>query len=238
MDANHTIAKVTNSNISAIIGSLTSVNTSVVFIDTTDALPLRPNGTYCNSYAIKSTTPHTDVEANDGSDGTLELYKSGAAYYTKGMLFVQGPLLLCGTDPDDDGHATPGSTDLASVTVGTPDNYYYPRQESDTRHYYYNTGTPASSYLGNVAHQGLIYTGGDLQLGGSTSTDNDVCIYGSVYIDKYGTFQDYNSNTPYYSIYYNPNINVFGYTGNQVQVMTFNEITFLVPTPIPEYPTF
>lgn len=84
----------------------------------------------------------------------------------------------------------------------------------------------------------MIYTGGDLQLGGSTSTDNDVCIYGSVYIDKYGTFQDYNSNTPYYSIYYNPNINVFGYTGNQVQVMTFNEITFLVPTPIPEYPTF
>jgi len=233
IDASHVSSQVTNTNIATLVSQLQSISPpDVLFIDTTDGLPLRASP--CNAYC-----GHIANTANDGSDGTLRWYKDDThQYYSKGLLFIMGPLVLAGDDPDNDSHNPPNSTDLASVVTGCPDNFYFPRQESN-EHFYYVAGNTATSYLGNVTHQGLIYSGGQLQLGGtvaSTTNPSNIAVYGSIYIGELGTLTTYDLNSTNY-IYYNPSINVFGYSGSRVQLVTFSEITFLVPTPVPGYPT-
>jgi len=242
-----------NTLIDTLFGHMTTIDPpSVLFIDTTDALPLRPNGAACNSYAVTSGgVRHIDVQSNDGTDGTLRWYKNeDEEKYSRGFLFVQGPLMIVGNDPDSDGDSSPDFGDAASVQTGVPDNYYFPRRE-DNEAFNYDSGTPANSYLGNVKHNGFIYVGGELQLGGHGATDDRgtwtngsvtsyIVIYGSVYIGPYGSITTWSPGLltdNEVHIYYNPAINIFGFTGNSVTVLTFNEISFLIPTPVPAYPS-
>lgn len=75
--------------------------------------------------------------------------------------------------------------------------------------------------------------------GGTETNYSNICIYGTVYIDEYGVLSiDTTNDNPYLYIYYNPNMNIFGNLGEKVAVMSFGEYTYLVPTPVPEYPSF
>ncbi len=241
IDASHTPAQVTNANTAALAARLTSITPpSVLFVDTTDALPLRPTGASCNSYALDGTARHLDVTEDDGSDGTLMWYvDEDNQISSKGLFFIMGPLILLGDDPDNDGDATPDIGAAASVTCGTPDNFYFPRQESN-EHFVYIDGNTATSYLGDVKHTGLIYCGGELRLGGGetgrSATENNNCVYGTLYIGELGSLTAWSEGGEAH-IYYNSSINIFGFSGNRVQVVTFNQISFLVPTPNPVYPT-
>ncbi len=180
-----------NTRIGTIMGHLDSLDPpAVLFIDTTDALPLRESP--CNSYAWQgSTDPHLDVQDDGGEDGTLRLYKytdngDGPQGYTRGFLFVMGPLLLVGYDPDGNNpsvlgiptgekeNVAPDTSDPmanASVRTGIPDNYYYPRREKsgeqfDDERFFNRQSNTFNSYCVDVKHAGLIYAGGELQFGG------------------------------------------------------------------------
>jgi len=240
-----------NTKIDTLFNHMTSIDPpSVLFIDTTDGLPLRKSP--CNSYAITgSGTRHLDVQSDDGTDGTLRWYKDEFnERFSKGLLFIQGPLMIVGNDPNSDGDSSPDLADSDSVRTGTPDNFYFPRRESD-ENFYFNSSNTYNSYIGNVKHEGLIYVGGELQFGGkgfscssrescsNTNVTSKINIYGSIYIGELGSITTWaptflTDNETH--IYYNPSINVFGFTGSRVTVLSFNEISFLIPTPNPSYP--
>ncbi len=260
-----------NTQIDTIMGHLDSMDPpAVLFIDTTDALPLRESP--CNSYAWQgSTPPHLDVQDDGGEDGTLRWYKEqGDQKYAHGFLFVMGPLLLVGHDPDNTksliaGLPTNESKDNiapdptnpmanASVRTGIPDNYYYPRREKsgetfDDERYFNRQSNTFNSYCVDIKHAGLIYVGGELQIGGlgwrcgacgsCENKDigyNDIGIYGTIYIGEHGELSAWKNDATALCVYYNPSFNLFGFTGHTISVMTLTEISFLVPDPDPVYP--
>jgi hypothetical protein len=209
-------------NLSTIVSTkLQNTGSSCLFIDTTDAMPLRPTGN------INTYTGTLNAASN-----TLTWFNTNTTneYYTSGYIFVMGPLRLMGDNPSNGGTTVPNITG-----INIPNNYYYP-QATDGNFFTW-TGTPSTSYLTLVKHNGGIYTAGELMIGGSSVTN--ICIYGQLYIDQYGDLNvDTTSNgtNPQISVYYRPCFNINNPSGNNLQVVTFNEITFLIPTPVPVYP--
>lgn len=228
---------VTQANIMKIMHSLNSPS-SVLFIDTTDTLP--PRQSPCNSYS--------------GSLGitasALKFYTDSThQYFTNGMLFVQGPLVLIGDNPSAIG-VTAGYTwgygfasgaDCDRVgNVPFNNSYYYP-QNTDSLHYVINTSDDTQSYLSNVKHNGLLYCGGELRIGGArvgSTVNSDICIYGSIYLGDQGVLSmETSSDTPKLYVYYNSALNFFSMQSNSLQIISFSDISFLIPTPQPAYPT-
>ncbi|HRU38920.1 MAG TPA: hypothetical protein P5511_03510, partial [Candidatus Goldiibacteriota bacterium] len=71
---------------------------------------------------------------------------------------------------------------------------------------------------------------------GSTAVSN-ICIYGSILLGEFGSLSmDTTNDNPLLFVYYNQNLNVFGLQGSALSLVTFSEISFLVPTPQPQYP--
>jgi hypothetical protein len=221
--AANTMAKVTQANLLNVFINNLNSSDDVLFIDTTDGLPVSTTNTY---------TGVTYVTAS-----TIRIYGSSTnEYYTRGSMFVMGPLVIEGDNPDT---TTPTVSNASRITnILPPNNYYYP-QTSDNCYYTYTAGTPASCYLNYVKHAGFIYCGGTLQIGGLASGNSNVIIYGSIYIGgPYGSITATTSpDEAALFLYYNTSQNMFGYMGTGVTVMSFNEVSFLVPTPVPVYPT-
>lgn len=225
------ISKVTQANAGTITAMAWSPG-SILFIDTTDGLPVRasPCNTYCGT---------TYTSAN-----TLAFYTSSTQqYFTYGTIIVMGPLRLVGDNPSQGvwGYKyatfTPSSQDDYDkvFNVSAPSNFYLP-QSSDSLHF--TAGPPG--YLSAVKHCGLLYVDGDLTIGGTRSgastANSNVCIYGTVYLGEYGRlWLDTVHDTPSLYVYYNSSSNLFGVTGSSVQILSFSEFTFLVPTPVPSY---
>ncbi len=251
--------------ISTVVKKLSS-SADVLFIDTTDALPLTKTGTNnWNTYTGKLLVTE--------SANTLKLYiDANEQFGTMGYLFVMGPLQLIGNYPAEGlpeaAAAAPAGVfqfnsddsspnDALIDYVIPPDNYYYP-QASDGTHYYKTGNNEKNWNLYNIKHAGFLYTAGELKIGGQRNTRStyncvvssnrgssstgasDICIYGTIYIDEYGTLTVDTTNDPNARlyVYYNPNMNIFGNLGDKVSVMSFGEFTFLIPTPVPQYPTF
>jgi|GEM_PF-1301222 len=251
--------------ISTVVKKLSST-ADVLFIDTTDALPLTKTGTNTwNTYTGKLLVTE--------SANTLKLYiDANEQFGTMGYLFVMGPLRIMGYTPNaglaqaalaapagefrfDSNDTSVNDAEINNITP--PDNYYYP-QASDGRHYSKTGGNPANWKLTRVKHAGFLYTAGELKIGGQRRPRNtyrcviannqgttetlasDVCMYGTIYIDEYGTLTIDTSNDPdaRLYVYYNSSVNIFGNLGDKVSVMSFGEFTFLIPTPVPQYPTF
>jgi hypothetical protein len=221
------ISQVTQANVAAIMG-LANGPGAVLFIDTTDGLPERtsPCNTYCGT---------TYTSAN-----TIAFYTSNAQqYFTYGTVIVMGPLRLVGDNPSQGESAhyttyTPTTQDYYDYVynVTAPSNFYLP-QSADGLHF-----TP--NYLSNVKHYGFLYTNGDLTIGGTRSgsptPNSNICIYGTVYLGEYGRlWLDTAHDTPSLYVYYNSGSNLFGVTGSTVQIISFSEFTFLIPTPVPSY---
>jgi hypothetical protein len=230
---------VTQANILKIMHTLRSPS-SVLFIDTTDGLPVRSNppNTYSGSVSIT---------ANYATDKTLRFYTdANNQYMTWGLCFIQGPLLLIGDNPSSIattggftwGYGFASGTDTDNVmNVRKTDNYYYP-QNDDTFHYHRNLVDDTQSYLTNVKHNGLLYVGGELRIGGprSNSTLSDVCVYGSIYLGEQGSISMDSSDTGKLYVYFNKDLNFFSMQTNSLQVVSFSDISFLVPTPGITYP--
>jgi len=200
----------------AIVNKLNTLSqSSVVFIDTTDALPERNTGNI-NTYNGTTSSSAANTIQIFGTNTTYE-------YWTAGYLFVNGPLILTGNNPSRN-----NGTPVPSVTgVVPPDNYYAP-QASDS--YHYTCGTAGTScYLANVKHNGFIYVNGQLAISGAQQTD--VCIYGQIFLDQYGSIDATNTGTnqPTLEVYFNDSLNALSYAGNTIQVVTFNELTWLIP---------
>lgn len=209
---------------------------SVLFIDTTDCLPVRP-GYPSNTYSGCVT-----ITAN-----TLKFYVNNTnQYMTNGMIFIQGALQLIGDNPSNTANGTANRTwgygfatgnDIDRVAnVWCPKNKYYP-QNDDGVHYDMNAIDQTQSYLTNVKHNGLIYAGGELRIGGprvgSTNVSN-VCIYGSIYLGERGILSmETASDTPKLYVYFNKDLNFFSMQTNSIQLVSFSEISFLVPWPTP-----
>jgi len=237
----HDLNDVTNANSVTIMAKLSSLS-SALFIDTTDGLPVRSTGTVWNTYNTRVT-----ITATDGSDNTLRFYvDQNNQYMTTGMCFVMGPLILMGSDPSDIANARGwswshgrGSGDVIE-NVWPPDNYYFPQHDFDP--HYTKTGTISSSKLNNIKHHGLMYVNGQLHIGGTPTgcttgrsgdcEASDVAIYGTVYIGENGQISiETSADDPAFYLFYDSSINVFGFTGTSVKIMSFNEITFLLPDP-------
>ncbi|MEI7640970.1 MAG: hypothetical protein WCJ46_05635 [bacterium] len=205
---------------------------SVVFIDTTDGLPLRLNS--CNTYSGAVTV----------TAGTLSLYgdvtHQGLTY---GTLIVMGPMIIKGITPS----ATDSSVKYSTFTVAAadidniynvppPDNFYSP-QSTDNLHYVVpGSGVP---YLFNVKHYGLIYAGGELRIGGTPGTSanaSNVCIFGTIYLGENSALTTDTTDPAFLYVYFNKDMNLFGVSGASVEVLSFGEFSFLVPTPGP-YPS-
>ena len=62
-----------------------------------------------------------------------------------------------------------------------------------------------------------------------------ICHKVLIYIGEFGSITTYETGDETH-LYYNPTVNLFGFSGSRVSVVTFNEISFLVPTPDPIYP--
>ncbi|MFP4466021.1 MAG: hypothetical protein ACLFP1_03120 [Candidatus Goldiibacteriota bacterium] len=233
------------SYISSLMSKLDELS-SYLFIDTTDGLPLRE--TSSNSW--NTYTGRIAVNSDDGCDGTLRLYCSDDnQYFTSGTLMVMGPLIIMGDDPSDiddgyghtytHGHGTGSDADRISYVL-PPDNYYYP-QDDDGAHYNFSNGNEKNCYLSNVKHHGILYAGGELHIGGkafvpgsgrgsgSVYTDSDVCIFGTVYLGDNSELTANTNEDPELHVYYDRNINIFGFMGNSLRVVSFNEWTFLIP---------
>lgn len=246
-DGLHDLNDVTNSNVPQIMSKLSSLS-SVLFIDTTDALPVRrTTGSVWNTYTTRVTPT-----AGDGSDGTLRFYlDQNNQYMTTGMCFVMGPLIVMGNDPDDIGnnygyswsHGRGSGSVIESIWP--PDNYYYPQH--DFSPHYTKTGSLNTSKLNDIKHHGLLYVNGELRIGGTptgcttgrsgTCETSDVAIYGTVYIGEHGQISlDTTNDEPMFYLFYDSGINVFGFTGTSVKIMSFNEITFLLPETDPVTP--
>jgi hypothetical protein len=168
---------------------------------------------------------------------------------TSGMLFIQGPLVLTGDTPSNItqtagytwgyGYAAGANSDrVANVQYNK--TYYYP-QGNDSLHYTRNLADDTQSYLSHVKHYGLIYTGGELRIGGApapTGSTSNICIYGSIYIGPQGILSMEKTTTndnPKLYVYFNTNLNFFSMQTNSLQVVSFSEISFLVPTVVPTY---
>jgi|DewCreStandDraft_4_1066084.scaffolds.fasta_scaffold02906_16 hypothetical protein len=235
------ISLVSQANVVTIMAKLKSPS-SVLFIDTTDGLPVRYSP--CNTYSGS-----VSVTANLSTDKTLRFYvDNNNQYMTYGQLFIMGPLMLIGHSPSNIsntygytwGYGFYSGNDCDDVgNVRHPDNYYYP-QTSDSIHYVRNLVDDSQSRLVNTKHAGLLYVNGELRIGGprvGTSTYSNICIYGTILLGEKGHLKmDTTNDNPYLYVYYDKNINLFGFQGVSVELVSFGEITYLIPTPVPEYP--
>lgn len=238
-DGRHNTYNVVQAEAVTIMAKLRNVS-SVLFIDTTDGLPLRENP--CNSYS-KCVT----VTPNMATDKTLRFYvDNNNQYFTNGRIFVMGPLMLIGDVPSNIANTAGyswsygGNTSTAGAdevwNVKCPDNYYFPQANgNDGDHYYRNSVDERQSRLYNVKHSGLIYTAGELRIGGprvgSTNVSN-ICIYGTILLGELGVLKmDTVNDNPLLFVYYNKDVNVFGMQGSTVALVSFSELSFLIPTP-------
>ncbi|MBN2753671.1 MAG: hypothetical protein JXR81_02265 [Candidatus Goldbacteria bacterium] len=146
----------------------------VLFVDTTDALPLRvpaspsnPTNTYCGTTYVSANT-------------VAVYYNAYSQLYTVGSMIIQGPLILKGADPgpeppnNEKDPLLPFWPTLLGIDI--PSNYYYP-QEDTTNHLEFDTKGFLGSALNNIKHAGFMYIDGELKIGGvrcKTSTcDNN-----------------------------------------------------------------
>ena len=242
-DGKHDISFVTQANAVTIMAKLRSP-ASVLFIDTTDGLPVRWSPSPTNTYAGS-----VSVTANLATDKTLRFYVNHTnQYMTNGLCFVMGPLMLIGNEPASIantygytwGYKFTSGNDADNVfDVKCPDNYYFP-QQNDGYHYIRNTTDETQSRLYNVKHSGLLFVDGELRIGGPRSgstTYSNICIYGTILLGEKGVLKvDTTNDNPLLYVYYNRNLNVFGLQGSSVALVSFNSISYLVPTPAPVYP--
>jgi hypothetical protein len=245
-DGSHNIANVTQANVVTIMSKLRTT-ASVLFIDTTDGLPIR-NTNPTNTYSGLSMVP-----ANYIGDKTLRFYVNETnQYMTAGTCVIQGPLELIGYNPSSITAAGMngfswgygnfiGSNADDILNIPHMDNYYWP-QETDNLHYVRNLADDTQSKLTNVKHYGTLYCGGELRIGGphAGTTVSNICIYGTIYIGPAGMLTVESNATydnPTLYVYYNKNMSLFGMQGASLQVLSFGELTFLVPTVGPTYPT-
>jgi hypothetical protein len=225
-------SSLTPANISAALQN----DNSVLFVDTTDGLPLRVSP--CNAYCLTVTA---------SNKSTIAMYAdANHQYETRGTAIIMGPLILEGDTPANgmtkNYFSTPGTTTPydTAFNIPPPGNYYSP-QATDGNHYVFNSTTPSLSNLTKVKHYGLIYTGGELHIGTTITAQSlttNICIYGTVYLGDNSALTMDTANAATLYVYYNPNQNLFGDTGESVEVLSFNELSFLVPTPQPVYPAF
>ncbi len=249
-----------NSNVySQIVAPMASADTeAVVFIDTTDALPEMANG--ANTYCYTTVVPKTQATPC-ASPQAISLYADdGNQYYTKGSLFVMGPLIFIGDDPDwlngsgncngwwNNCNGCPSSCTRVSI----PSNYYYPQNCTNGNYgshlncnntWGWRWGQNSRTYytICNLKHEGFLYVNGELRIGGPRIQANngapatsDICIYGTIFIDQYGELtEDTTLDTPALWVYFNSDMNMFSSVGNNVMLVSFGEMTFLVPTPGP-----
>ncbi|MCE5300548.1 MAG: hypothetical protein LLG37_06725 [Spirochaetia bacterium] len=230
------IAQVSQANVLTLMSKLKS-QTSVLYIDTTDGLPVR-GGSTCNTYSGSLT-----YTAN-----TLNFYVTNSnQYMTQGTCIIMGPLVIKGDTPSNITYTGGYTWNLGSGTgtnadrisnISPPGNWYFP-QNTDGYHYVRDTSNPANSKLTKVKHYGLMYVNGELRIGGprvGSSTSSNVCIYGTVYIGENGSLtMDTSNDSPVLFVYNNMSANLFGSTGNSMNIISFNESTFLVPTYQPDY---
>lgn len=225
------LSVITQANVRTKIVDKLRYHDSALFIDTTDGKPVRP--------PVGATPANTYCGTTHVSTNTIAIYDNDRnEYWTRGYFFVMGPLILKGNDPDD-----PFGNNSSRITgVARPDNFYYP-QNDDGDHYNYTAGNLSNCYLDRVKHAGLLYVNGELQIKrrGSSFRPTNICIYGTIFLDEYGSLSiDYSSSSwgekPYLYVFFNQNQNLFGYMGENVALLTFNELTWLIPTPVPEYP--
>lgn len=242
-DGRHDLSFVTQANAVTIMAKLRSP-AAVLFIDTTDGLPVRWSPSPTNTYAGS-----VSVTANLATDRTLRFYVNNSnQYMTNGLIFVMGPLMLIGHEPANISnthgytwgyHLTSGNDADNVFNVRAPDNHYFP-QQNDGFHYIRNVVDETQSRLYNVKHSGLIFVDGELRIGGPRSgstTFSDICIYGTILLGDKGILRmDTVNDNPRLYVYYNRNLNVFGLQGSSVALVSFNSISYLVPTPLPVYP--
>jgi hypothetical protein len=230
------ITSVTQANVVKIMAKLNSPS-AVLFIDTTDGLPVRipqkastPTNTYCGT---------TVTSAN-----SIAFYVADRSQYmTEGTCIINGSLNLIGDDPGDVTY-TAGYTWNYGFGTGTdadtikncpaPSNFYYP-QKDDGNHFNVDPMSPANSMLTNVKHAGLLYVNGELEIGGKRTSGapySNICIFGTVYIGENGmiTFDEKNDKPKLY-VYYDTKMNLFGAEANTVKIATFSETTYLMPMP-------
>ena len=153
-----------------------SMTTNVMFIDTTDGLPMRipgnsstPTNTYCGTTFVSTTT--------------LAIYQNDAQqFYTVGSLLVVGPLVLKGDDPGPEAPSGAGQVDPlipywpSKIGLWPPDNYYYP-QTSDGGHFSVGgSGKQAhNNRLDNIKHAGFLYCAAELRIGGPRCASGCIC---------------------------------------------------------------
>lgn len=234
------LSGVTNANIVSIMAKLNSPQ-SVLFIDTSDTLPVRVPGT-------AATPTNTYCGTVNESANSLKFYVNNTnQYLTEGTCIILGPLTLIGHDPGaasttggytwNYGYGTGTDADTLK-NVPAPSNFYFP-QKDDGYHYVEDTMNTFNSKLTNVKHAGLLYIDGQLRIGGprvSTTTKSNICIYGTIYIGEHGTLNfnkgsGSSGDAPKLYVYYNTNTNIFGTEANTVKIITFNENTWLIPLP-------
>ncbi len=152
-----------------------SMTSNVMFIDTTDGLPLRipgnastPTNTYCGTTFVSSTT--------------LAVYQNDAQQFnTVGALLVMGPLVLKGDDPGPEAPSGAGQVDPlldywpSKIGLWPPDNFYYP-QSSDGAHFSGSAGGKAhQNRMDNIKHAGFLYCAAELRIGGPRCTTGCIC---------------------------------------------------------------
>jgi hypothetical protein len=226
---------VTQANVVQIMAKLKSPD-SVLFIDTKDGLPVR-NDNISNTYSANTYSGTTFTAAN-----TLTFYVNAAnQYLTHGTLIVMGPLRLIGDTPGNIANAAGFKWNYGNTTSTVsdsffkmcyPDNFYFPTI-SDGYHFVLDNVTITNSKLTKVKHAGLMYVNSELRIGGprSNTTYSNICIYGTVYIGEMGAINFDNTNdTPTLYVYYNNSLNLFCTSGNRINIISFSEITYLIPT--------
>jgi hypothetical protein len=214
----NTVALVTQANMVSVFVNNLQTSDDVLFIDTTDGNPVASTNTYSGVTYVTASTIHIWTDATH-------------QYCTRGSMFVMGPLILEGDNADK-----PNAAGYSKVTgVAYPNNYYYPQGSGDN--YTYASGNPTGSYISNVKHYGFLYMNGQLQIGGLASGSSAITIYGTLYLDQFGSLTETTSpDEGSLWIYFNNTANMFGYMGSGVSILSFNELTYLIPTPMPVYP--
>ena len=238
--SNYLLSVLTKSNTkSKIVDKLTSPN-SVVFVDTADGLTIYPK--VVGSRTVYNTYTGT-ITCTASMPQSIAIYSNDSnRRATRGSLIVMGPIQFIGDDPD-----AGESAGYSKITgVGKPDNFYFPQDDfiqGSNQHYWYDSSNLTNCYIDKVKHRGLIYAGGELKLGGarspSNSTASRIYMYGTLYIGEYGSLTvDTVNDDPTFYIFFDRSQNLFGFTGDKIDIVLLSELTYLIQTPVPVYPAF
>lgn len=168
-----------------------------------------------NYYFPQDDSDHFDYRSDDPHGTRLDNIKFAGFLYVGGELRIGGPRCSSGSC---DNNLTPSR------------NFFATKKFPDL----FNISFPVSN----------LYAGGQPPADPLCKSDgktfvSDICIYGTVYIGQYGTLSvDTANDTPNFYFYFNHKANAFAFLQASVIVNSFKEITFLVPTPVPDYPAF